>query len=70
MKINVFRIPSHTGASYEGSDMPAAYSPSKEGLNFEEASALMTTILKDQRVKGIEVTEFLAKRIKMEAVLK
>jgi arginase len=42
--------------------MPSAYSPSKEGLNFGQASSLLTTILKDPRVKGIEVTEFSANK--------
>lgn len=42
--------------------MPSAYSPSEEGLNLEQASDLLINILKDHRVKGIEVTEFAANK--------
>jgi arginase family enzyme len=38
--------------------MPAAYSPSKEGLDYDEAVNLFKMILSDKRVKAIEVTEF------------
>jgi arginase family enzyme len=38
--------------------MPAAYSPSKEGLDYDEAANLFKLILSDKRVKAIEVTEF------------
>ncbi|KAA0545271.1 arginase [Bacillus sp. BGMRC 2118] len=39
-------------------NMPAAYSPSKEGLTNQECSMLLKELLKDQRVVGLEVTEF------------
>ncbi|WP_053366689.1 arginase family protein [Bacillus sp. FJAT-27245] len=42
--------------------MPAAYSPSNTGLDFETASTLLSLLLKDWRVKGIEITEFSAKK--------
>lgn len=42
--------------------MPSAYSPSQEGLNFEEAATILSAILKDKRVKGIEITEFSANK--------
>jgi arginase family enzyme len=38
--------------------MPASYSPSKEGLDYDEAANLFKVILSDKRVKAIEVTEF------------
>jgi arginase len=42
--------------------MPSAYSPSKEGMDFEEAAELLGKLFKDHRVKGIEVTEFSANK--------
>lgn len=42
--------------------MPSAYSPSEKGLSFEGASEILKLILKDVRVKGIEVTEFSANK--------
>ncbi|WP_409270201.1 arginase family protein [Neobacillus sp. SCS-31] len=42
--------------------MPAAYSPSNTGLDINSASRLFSILLKDQRVKGIEVTEFAANK--------
>jgi arginase len=40
--------------------MPAAYSPSKEGLVFEQVAEILKQIVQDPRVKGIEITEFSA----------
>lgn len=40
--------------------MPAAYSPSTAGLDFKTASDLLSLLLSDLRVKGIEITEFAA----------
>ncbi|WP_181884612.1 arginase family protein [Neobacillus piezotolerans] len=40
--------------------MPAAYSPSSTGLDFKTASVLFSVLLRDTRVKGIEITEFAA----------
>jgi arginase len=42
--------------------MPAAYSPSETGLGMEEAEELLGRILSDERVVGLEVTEFSALR--------
>ncbi|HYK73552.1 MAG TPA: arginase family protein [Pseudoneobacillus sp.] len=42
--------------------MPAAYSPSEKGLDLTKAVDILTTILADPRVKGIEVTEFSANK--------
>ncbi|WP_059170629.1 arginase family protein [Bacillus sp. FJAT-27445] len=42
--------------------MPAAYSPSQIGLDLPMAFELFSFILKDQRVKGIEITEFAANK--------
>ncbi|OCA91520.1 hypothetical protein A8F94_02005 [Bacillus sp. FJAT-27225] len=42
--------------------MPAAYSPSKSGLDLERTKELMAALLADNRVKGIEVTEFAANK--------
>ncbi|MBM6618953.1 arginase family protein [Bacillus suaedaesalsae] len=41
-------------------EMPAAYSPSKEGLTYQECSMLLKELLKDPRLVGLEVTEFSA----------
>jgi arginase len=42
--------------------MPAAYSPSETGLCMEETQRLLTQVLLDPRVVGMEVTEFSALR--------
>jgi arginase len=42
--------------------MPAAYSPSNVGLNLQQAATILSMILTDPRVKGIEVTEFSANK--------
>jgi arginase len=39
-------------------EMPAAYFPHPEGLSLSEASALMGVLLKDQRVRIIEISEY------------
>jgi arginase len=44
--------------------MPAAYSPSEEGLNRQQAKEILQLILGDSRVKGIEVTEYCANKDK------
>ena len=38
--------------------MSAAYSPSAQGLNAEEARELLALVLADPRVVALEVTEF------------
>lgn len=50
--------------------MPAAYSPSEEGLNLKQATEILQLILHDSRVKGIEVTEFCANKDKDAACAK
>lgn len=42
--------------------MPAAYAPSETGISADEAQQLLTRVLQDQRVVGMEVTEFSALR--------
>ncbi|MDF2684157.1 MAG: arginase [Brevibacillus sp.] len=42
--------------------MAAAYSPSETGLSLTEAERLLAAVLRDRRVKGMEVTEFSALR--------
>lgn len=42
--------------------MPAAYAPSETGLGTDETQRLLTGVLQDQRVVGMEVTEFSALR--------
>ncbi|MGG1660437.1 arginase family protein [Brevibacillus sp. NRS-1366] len=42
--------------------MAAAYSPSETGLSLQEAESVLTTVLRDPRVIGLEVTEFSALR--------
>ncbi|MDD2715604.1 MAG: arginase family protein [Candidatus Wallbacteria bacterium] len=38
--------------------MPAAYSPSEEGLTLDEMQELLSVVMHDQRVKLLEITEF------------
>lgn len=40
--------------------IPAAYYPSKEGMNFDKAIPLLQMILSDPRVRGLEIAEFSA----------
>ncbi|MGJ7913294.1 arginase family protein [Neobacillus sp. LXY-1] len=42
--------------------MPSAYSPNMTGLSFQHAKELLSIILSDPRVKGMEVTEFAANK--------
>ncbi|MED1795594.1 arginase family protein [Brevibacillus nitrificans] len=42
--------------------MAAAYAPSKVGLSLAEAERLVTAVVQDRRVVGLEVTEFSALR--------
>jgi len=42
--------------------MPAAYAPSETGLGLEETKRFLERVLRDQRVVGMEVTEFSALR--------
>jgi arginase len=44
--------------------MPAAYSPSEEGLNSQQAKEILQLILNDERVKAIEITEYCANKDK------
>jgi arginase len=39
-------------------EMQAAYFPSKDGLTLDECSLLLNELLNDQRIIGLEVTEF------------
>lgn len=43
-------------------DMPAAYFPHDHGLTLEEGAGLMNVLLKDDRLRVIEVTEYAALR--------
>jgi len=43
-------------------DMPAAYFPHKEGLTLSEATELLGVLLKDPRIRIIEVAEYAALR--------
>ncbi|WP_442593544.1 arginase family protein [Neobacillus sp. D3-1R] len=47
--------------------MPAAYAPSEIGFELPQIVEILTTILADPRVKGIEVTEFSANKDKDQA---
>lgn len=38
--------------------MPAAYFPHREGLSLSEASALLGVLLKNRRVRIIEISEY------------
>jgi arginase len=40
------------------SEMPAAYFPCKDGLTFDECHLVLWELLKDNRIIGLEITEF------------
>ncbi|MDZ5473936.1 arginase family protein [Bacillus sp. 31A1R] len=40
--------------------MPAAYAPNQDGLGYQTAKEMLSLILSDSRVKGLEITEFSA----------
>ncbi|HYK74064.1 MAG TPA: arginase family protein [Pseudoneobacillus sp.] len=42
------------------SEMPAAYFPCKDGLTFDECHLVLIELLKDDRIIGLEMTEFSA----------
>src|SRR5579871_6893428 len=44
------------------SDLPAAYFPHTEGLSLEEAGEMLDTVLTDERVRLIEISEYAALR--------
>lgn len=43
---------------FDEQEMPAAYSPNPRGLTWNEGQTLLTTLLRDPRVRAIEVTEY------------
>jgi arginase family enzyme len=47
---------------FREADFPAAYFPHPEGLNLPEGMALLGTILRDPRIRLIEVTEYASLR--------
>jgi arginase family enzyme len=49
-------------ASIRKSDMPAAYFPHAEGLTLSESAELLAVLLKDPRIRIIELSEYASLR--------